>query len=75
MQAYHLIQSPSATILYSPSRSPPCPTVYVASSQPASNQVVFEFLFFLNQIVSDILFLLVKLSMKFILQIFGFRYY
>ena len=75
MQAYHLIQSPSATILYSPFRSHPCLTVSAASSQPASNKVVFEFLFFLNQIVSDILFLLVKLSMKFILQIFGFRYY
>ena len=75
MQAYHPIQSPSATILYSPFRSPPCPTVSAASSQPASNKVVFEFLFFLNQIVSDILFLLVKLSMKFFLQIFGLRYY
>ena len=75
MQAYHPIQSPSATILYSPFRSPPCPTVSAASSQPASNQVVFEFLFFLNQIVSVILFLLVKLSMKFFLQIFGRRYY
>ena len=36
MQAYHLIQSPSVAILYSPSRSPPCLTVSAASSQPAS---------------------------------------